>query len=121
MTILQQEPSKEQLDRARSLVNEAIIVSDKPEFRDTLGWVELQAGRRSAAIAAFRTVLQAVPASQPRPHSAAIGLATALATGTPAERKEAAELLRGIDATSLDPALAAKLRRVQSIVDADKP
>lgn len=120
MSILQQEPTKEQLDRARGLVNEAILVADEPGFRDTLGWIELQANRRPAAIAAFRSAI-AVPAAQPRPKSASIGLATALATGTTEERKEAAELLRGIEAKDLDANLAAKFRRVQSIVDADKP
>ncbi len=120
MTILQQEPTKEQIDRARGLVNEAILVADEPGFRDTLGWIELQANRRQAAIAAFRSAM-AVPAAQPRPKSASIGLATALATGTSEERKEAAELLRGIEAKDLDANLAAKFRRVQSIVDADKP
>ncbi len=121
MAILQQEPGKEQLDRARGLVNEAILTSDQPAFRDSLGWVELQANRRPAAIAAFRSAMQGVDPKQPHLKSSAIGLATALASGSSEERKEAAVLLKGIDVKDLDANLAAKFRRVHSLVDSDKP
>jgi tetratricopeptide (TPR) repeat protein len=119
MAMLKQDPKPEQLERARRLVSEAIAVSAEPAFRDSLGWVELQAGRRVQAIEAFRGALgSGKPAERP---STAVGLAMALATGTPAERKEAADLIRAVDVRELDPALAEKLKRARAMVDAEKP
>jgi tetratricopeptide (TPR) repeat protein len=104
------------VDQARTLVTQAINAGENPAFQDTLGWVELAAGKREAAVAAFRTALAAGGGE-----SSKIGLAMALAAGSDEERREAAAVAGQVEVKGLDPYLVTKLQRVLSLVHVEKP
>ena len=82
------------LDRARSLVGDAVAIMELPAFYDTLGRIEAAAGRHEQAVAAFRRAL----ALSPDHASALIGLAGELGRGDGAERAKAGQIIRKLDA-----------------------
>ncbi|MBX3357095.1 MAG: hypothetical protein KF745_01575 [Phycisphaeraceae bacterium] len=81
--------SSQQIDRARSLASRAALQTRSPWALDTLARAEAMAGRRNAAIDAYRAALSASPAFP----SSLIGLADLLSTGSREERREATDLL----------------------------
>jgi cytochrome c-type biogenesis protein CcmH/NrfG len=94
--------SPEKLTRARSLLQDAIRVQELSDFHETLGLVEAARGDNSAAIQAYRRAIVLNPKSVAGP----AGLASLLASGSEADRTEAAALIRAIDA---DPAASRAL------------
>lgn len=89
-----QSGSRQQLERARALATDACRASPNASFHDTLGCINAALADRPAAVTAFRASL----GLDARYLEAMVGLAAQLATGTPAERAEAVELVRTIDA-----------------------
>ncbi len=120
-SLLRQNTDRDGIERARRLSAEAITIAPEPSYYDTLGWAELQAGKRDRAIDAFRKALGTDTPAESPVRSAVIGLATALATGAASERREAADLAAAIDPSTLEPYLIEKLQKVRSLVQADKP
>jgi tetratricopeptide (TPR) repeat protein len=116
--ILRQDGGKDQVERAQALITQAIAANDLPAFQDTLGWIELAAGKREAAAATFR---RSIGSGEAGNHSSRIGLAMALAGGTDEERREAAKLAAGVDSKGLDPFLARKLQSLLALVQVEKP
>jgi len=119
--LLRMEPTRERLERARASVLEALSLEDEPAYRDTLGWVELASGKRDRAIETFRRAIGPKGAATTQLKSAVVGLATALAAGSPEERKEAAVLAASVDAKDMDSYLAQKLQQLRTLVAVEKP
>jgi tetratricopeptide (TPR) repeat protein len=117
---LRSEMTREDLIKARMLIEEAIRVAEEPAFLDTLGWLELLSGRRDRAVDSFRRSIAGVKAEAKSP-SPVIGLATALAGGSEQDRREAASLLSSVKKDDLPPHLQERLQRVRSMVQVDKP
>ncbi len=106
--------------RALLLASEALKAQDIPPIRDTLAWAQLAAGQREAAIATFREVLASIkePTSDASGtlHSARLGLAKALASGSESDRTEARSLLASVPATGLSQELSGKRAGVVSLL-----
>lgn len=85
-----------ELQRARSLALEAIMVAEQPEFYDTLGWIELELRRPREAERAFRAALAGGESQGQQQVTAAIGLAYILKDGDQNERHESKQLISGI-------------------------
>lgn len=117
MCLLRLGRSPADLDRAASLVAEAIRLVQNPAFYDTQGWIELKAGRRQLAVAAFRQAVRLAVDPAAPPTSAVIGLATALAGGSPDQQKEAGGLLDGLGARGkLSPEDATRLAEARALL-----
>ena len=98
-------------ERAVTLATEATrLAPDQPAYLDTLGWCQLKAEHLPEAAASFRKAQAKSAGGKPLP-SAAIGLATVLAQGTPQEQAQAKTILDGIDPKSLDAEDAARYHR----------
>jgi tetratricopeptide (TPR) repeat protein len=111
---------KDQYDRARTLAAEAVEAAPVAPLFDTLGWVELTAGRYEAAIDAFRRGVASAP-GQPVIPSTAIGLALALCAGTPEQKAEARALLESVKRESLDPETREHFRRASECASGAAP
>jgi len=106
------------LERAADLISDAIRESKDPAFYDTKGWVELESRRPDSAAAAFRTAIQLRAAPQVPLASSVIGLATALAGGTPGERQEAAALLASLPAeAALSKPDRERLKQLRAVLE----
>jgi tetratricopeptide (TPR) repeat protein len=91
-------------DRAVTLATEATALADDPGLFDTLGWCQIAAGTPAKAAATFRQALKKAEAKKEALVSSSIGLATALAKGTPEEIVEARHALDSVDPAKLsDP------------------
>lgn len=103
MDLLRHPAGRQDVDRALTLISEAIRVSDTPEFEDTKGWAMLSRGDRVAAEQAFSRALELFHAAQQEKHSTGdeftlmpgtvIGRAMALAELGADHRAEATALL----------------------------
>lgn len=88
--------SDDNLRRAKTLIDDAIRITQLAPFYDTLGSIDAAIGDRAGAIEAFRRAI----AIDPAPVGPRLNLAEVLASGEPAEKEEAARLIGGIDAAA---------------------
>lgn len=103
------------LRAARDQVSAALRVEQRPEYYETLGFIEQSLQNPRDAAAAYRRAMEQNKDSL----SARIGLAEALSGGNDAERKEASELIRTVEATpdvskKLSKARAGQLQKVKT-------
>ncbi len=82
------------LRRAKTLIDEAILIAQLAPFYDTLGSIDIAMGDRSGAIIAFRRAVEL----DPKASGALVNLADALAGGSAADRAEAATHLQTLAA-----------------------
>lgn len=97
--------SDESLRRAKTLIDDAIRLAQLAPFYDTLGSIDIAMGDRTGAIEAFRRAI----AIDPSPVGPKLNLAEVLASGTPAEKEEAARMIGAIDPAA-QPTLSAEQR-----------
>ncbi len=90
--------TKDGLQRAKSLIDEAITVNQVGPFYDSLGAINAALGDRAAAMAAYRKSIEL----DARSITSAIGLADLLSVGSSADKAEARKLI-----DTADKALAA--------------
>jgi tetratricopeptide (TPR) repeat protein len=85
-----------ELNRAHEVILEAIAISPRAAFYDTLGWVEIKRNRHGDASEAFRRALERSEREGQAMPSSKLGLAYTLREGNREDREEARRLLADV-------------------------